>query len=43
MIEEAGFVDVTFSDKVDTFAQAAGEEKARAFGTFGYVIRARKP
>ncbi len=43
MIEDAGFVGVTFSNKVDTFAQADGEEQARAFGTFGYVIEARKP
>ena len=43
MIEQAGFTDVRFSDPVDTFAKASGEEKARAFGTFGYVIEARKP
>jgi len=28
---------------VDTFGGAAGEEKARQFGTYGYPIRARKP
>ncbi|MFP4636185.1 MAG: hypothetical protein ACLFRD_10005 [Nitriliruptoraceae bacterium] len=43
MIEQAGFTDVAFSEPVDTFAQAPGEDRARAFGTFGYVISARKP
>ncbi len=43
MIEGAGFVDVEFGSPVDTFAGATGEDKARAFGTYGYVIQARKP
>lgn len=32
-----------FGPAVDTFAGAGGEDKARAFGTFGYAIRARNP
>ena len=43
MILGAGLVDVDFAGRVDTFAGASGEEKARAFGTAGYAIRARKP
>jgi hypothetical protein len=36
-------VDVEFGPIVDTFGGAAGEEKARQFGTYGYPIRASKP
>ena len=43
MILGAGLVDVELGAPVDTFAGAAGEEKARQFGTLGYSIRARKP
>ena len=43
MIEHAGLVDVEFGPVADTFAGAEGEEKARAFGTFGYPIRAVRP
>jgi hypothetical protein len=39
----AVLTDVEFAGQVDTFAGASGEEKARAFGTTGYAIRARKP
>jgi len=39
----AGLTDVGFGPRVDTFAGAEGEEKARLFGTYGYPIRARKP
>jgi hypothetical protein len=34
---------VELANRVDTFAGAAGEQKARRFGTYGYSIRARKP
>jgi hypothetical protein len=43
MIEEAGFVDVRIGGKVDTFADAEGEEKARAYEVYGYSFLARKP
>ncbi len=43
MIEQAGFVDVRIGGKVDTFAGAEGEEKARAFEVYGYSFLARKP
>jgi hypothetical protein len=43
MLEEAGFVDVTIGEPVDTFGGATGEEKARAFEVYGYAFLARKP
>lgn len=43
MIEQAGFVDVEIGERVDTFAGAEGEEKARAFEVYGYSFLARKP
>ena len=43
MIIGAGLADVEFGPIVDTFGGAAGEEKARQFGAYGYPIRARKP
>ena len=43
MIRGAGLVDVELAGEVDTFGGADGEESARAFGTTGYAIRARKP
>lgn len=42
MITGAGLVEVELANQIDTFADAAGEDKARQFGTFGYSIRARK-
>jgi len=43
VITGAGLADVEFGPVVDTFGGAAGEEKARQFGTYGYPIRAPKP
>lgn len=43
MLEEIGFVDVTIGPAVDTFGEAPGEEKARAFEVYGYPFLARKP
>jgi hypothetical protein len=43
VMRAAGFVDAEVANRVDTFAGAAGEEKARTFGTFGYSIKASKP
>jgi hypothetical protein len=43
VIRGAGLVDVELGPRVDSFAGAGGEEKARKYGTYGYPIRARKP
>lgn len=43
MLEEMGFVDVRIGSPVDTFGDAEGEKKARAFDVFGYPFLARKP
>ena len=43
MLEETGFVDVEIGAAVDTFGEAPGEAKARAFAVYGYPFRARKP
>jgi hypothetical protein len=43
MLEGTGFRAVRIGDAVDTFAGATGEEKARAFETYGYAFLARRP
>jgi hypothetical protein len=43
MLEQAGFVDVRYGAKVDTFGGAPGEEKARTYDVYGYSFVARKP
>jgi hypothetical protein len=43
VIRRAGLVEVELGNRVDTFAGAGGEDKARQFGTYGYSIRAGKP
>jgi hypothetical protein len=43
MLEEAGFEEIRIGDAVDTFGDAGGEKKARAFEVFGYPFLARKP
>ena len=43
MLEQAGFVDVRYGAKVDTFGGAAGEDKARTYDVSGYSFLARKP
>ena len=43
MLEEAGFVDISIGDGVDTFGGASGEEKARVFAVNGHAFLARKP
>ena len=43
MIRGAGLVEIELANKIDTFAGAGGEDKAREFGTYGYSIRAIKP
>ena len=43
MMEEAGFEDIFIGDAIDTFGEASGEERARAFEVLGYSFLARKP
>lgn len=43
MLEEVGFVDIRIGPAVDTFGDAPGEDKARAFDVYGYPFLARKP
>ena len=43
MLVDTGFEDVVIGPAVDTFGEAGGEAKARAFEVFGYAFLARKP
>ena len=43
MLAEIGFVDIKVGARVDTFAGAGGEEKARTYEVYGYSFLARKP
>ncbi|HVL99886.1 MAG TPA: hypothetical protein VM324_11400 [Egibacteraceae bacterium] len=43
ILEEAGFVDVAIGPPIDTFGGARGEDRARAFGVYGYAFLARRP
>ena len=43
MLEETGFTDVVIGEAADTFGDAPGEEKARAYEVYGYAFVARKP
>ena len=43
MLDEAGFVDISIGDPVDTFGGASGEANARNFDVNGYPFLARKP
>jgi len=43
MLEQAGFVDVRYGAKVDTFGGATGEDRARTYDVYGYSFLARKP
>jgi hypothetical protein len=43
MLEDSGFVDVRIGHPVDTFGDARGEDKARAFAVHGYAFLAHKP
>ena len=42
MLEETGFADVLIGDPVDTFGDAEGEAKARAYEVYGYSFLARR-
>ena len=43
MVEDTGFVDMQIGEAVDTFGEASGEEKARAYDVYGYAFLAQKP
>ena len=43
MMRSCGFVDVEIGPRVDTFAGAGGDEKARKFAVYGYGFLAYKP
>lgn len=43
MLEDSGFTHIGIGDAVDTFGDAAGEEKARGFEVFGYAFLAHRP
>jgi hypothetical protein len=43
MLEQAGFIDIEVGPAVDTFGDAVGEDKARAFEVFGYAFMAWRP
>lgn len=42
MLEDTGFVEVRIGEAVDTFGDAAGEEKARSYEVYGYAFLAVK-
>ncbi len=42
MLEQAGFTDVEIGPAVDTFGDAIGQDKARAFEVYGYAFRAQR-
>jgi hypothetical protein len=42
MLEDTDFTGIVIGDAIDTFGGAAGEEKARAFGVYGYAFLARR-
>ena len=41
MLEDTGFVEVRIGEPVDTFGDAPGEDRARAFDVHGYAFLAR--
>lgn len=42
MLTDSGFTEIEISEPFDTFAGAAGEDKARAFAVQGYTFMARR-
>jgi hypothetical protein len=42
MLEDTGFRDVQIGPAVDTFGDARGEDKARAYEVYGYAFLARR-
>ncbi|MEM7141139.1 MAG: hypothetical protein AAF548_08900 [Actinomycetota bacterium] len=43
MLADAGFVDISVGEAVDTFRGASGEENARRFAVYGYPFLAHRP
>jgi hypothetical protein len=43
MLQDSGFTDVVIGEPADTFGDAKGEDKARAFEVYGYAFTARRP
>ncbi len=42
-MQMTGFQDIEIGPPVDTFGDADGEKKARAFEVYGYAFLGRKP
>jgi hypothetical protein len=42
MLEDGGFDDIEIGPPMDTFGDARGEEKARAYDVYGYAFLARR-
>lgn len=42
MLESTGFSDIRIGHAIDTFGEAEGEDKARAFDVSGYAFLARR-
>ena len=42
MLEEAGFTEIEIGPPVDTFADASGQDKARAYEVYGYAFLAQR-
>ena len=43
MLQDSGFTGVVIGEPVDTFGDAKGEDKARAFQVYGYAFMACRP
>jgi len=43
MLTDAGFIEVSVGEAVDTFGGASGEANARQFEVYGYSFLARCP
>jgi SAM-dependent methyltransferase len=43
LLTDAGFAELAVGPPTDTFGEAAGEDRARAFEVYGHTFRARKP
>jgi len=43
MLQDSGFSDIVADEPADTFGGAGGEDKARAFGVYGYAFMACRP
>ena len=43
MLQDSGFTEVVTGEPADTFGEAEGEDKARAFEVYGYAFMACRP